>query len=467
MHIQADRLCLYGIPDESLLNQLKQWLKKDRKRSVVILEEDEGAVFRFPKEDRMNVVCVGADHTDLLKKLAWEGVFLSSHFLEKPGNSGKSEQAMREIFSTIIEKQTEVSLFASDYSERGLNLLKNLLFNLKSLSTVRPARGLFGKMVGIPAVIVGGGPSLAANKSLVSTLKNKALILSGGRALQDVTPHLAAAIDPHPTALKAPNCPFVFPARVSNQLLGKVKGEKLMIESSDNLPLEEWIERAINLYQEPFDGGWTVSTFLCQLALQMGCSPIILIGVDLSSPSPSPELQQKIEIEGRTYYTKSDFLFAAKWLSELSRLNPQVEWINASQTGLPLSGFKTSDLLDLPDRPEILQQLSAAIEDLPKLPINQAIHAEIKTSFQIVSTLCSKLLKELEKHFPRPPEESAQVALLEVEIEEQIAYQTFLKPVWDVWQHVFKREVPIDPNLPKGYGLELHKLLFMKELCQI
>jgi hypothetical protein len=69
----------------------------------------------------------------------------------------------------------------------------------------------------------------------------------------------------------------------------------------------------------------------------------------------------------------------------------------------------------------------------------------------------------MEKHFPHPPQEKGEYIVLEIELEDEVAYEKFLLPIWNVWKHIIQRE--IEPNVPKAYGIDVHRLLFMKRVC--
>ncbi len=88
---------------------------------------------------------------------------------------------------------------------------------------------------------------------------------------------------------------------------------------------------------------------------------------------------------------------------------------------------------------------------------------ELKGSFARVGELCGEMLELLEKLFPNTPEKNGDYALLEHAIAKEIAYIKFLKPVWDIWKHVFIRQIP--KEIPAEYGIGLNQWLFIQGIC--
>lgn len=466
---QADVFCVYGVPDPEFTSELEEWLEEEKNRVVLILEDEEKNLLSFsPKNERMKIF--SAKTSAGLKKAAWEWVFLEFDYAKRPGNPSKSLHAMEEIFSQMAFFQRGIHLVASKFKERGLDLLENFLKNSQLFSTAYPGQALFGKFHGIPAVICGAGPSLEKAMPLLHIIQDRALLFGGGTTLASLstaqlTPHFAGMIDPHlPEARlffhEAIENPVFFQAFANYSLLKRFQGPFLHIPGNEN----DFFEK------EVFEGGWNVTTFLTSLACHMGCNPIILVGVDLAQKEdrcyagglPRSEGGDLIQTK-EGFWTRRDWLFAADWFSDFANKHPEVEWINASE-GLPIRGFKEKGLPSIAfDRQiDLIGRIHSEIQNSKRGIYPEFSSKKLIQSFAKVSELCVKMIALLEKLFPNNPDKNGEYALLQLEIEKEKAYVQFLQPVWEVWKHVFARE--ISPEIPKAYGIGLNQWLFMKEV---
>lgn len=459
----ADVICLYGLPNHELYVDLTEWLNENQNRFLVILEDDERALLGQQGGHERIRLCY-AENDEALKKIAWEFVFLQFEYLKEPGNSSKKAENMEKFFAKMAYLEQGIRLVASDFQNKGLDLLKNLITNLP----LQAKRGdaLFGAFSGIPAIICGAGVSLEKEIPLLKELKDKALFFAGGTALSslgkyELSPHFGGIIDPHPPSSRyfrhnSFDIPLFFQSRANADLLKQMRGPLLWMPGSQNDFLTE----------ETFDGGWNVSTFLVAIAEQLGCNPIILVGVDLAQRGEKsyagdlerPEGGELIWVK-EDLYTRRDWIFAADWLTEYAHAHPEVEWINCSD-GLDIGGFKKGSLADIPFNKIDLNL--GQIETLPPAP-----HAfdlkEMKSSFANVGALCGEMLELLERLFPQTPEKNGDYALLQHALEKEGAYVKFLRPIWDVWKHVFARQLPKD--IPTEYGIGLNQWLFFKGIC--
>jgi hypothetical protein len=169
-----------------------------------------------------------------------------------------------------------------------MNTLANIVEVIKS----RPVKSLFGRLKGIPAIIVASGPSLDGNVRTLSEAKGKALIVALGSAMKPlisrgVKPDVVVAIDASSTnyehfagaetqGLSLLAEPMVHP-RVLEEFHGRV-----FMTSFDN-PVMRWLKPYVGDKGVSQMGGTVAITALDALR-KFGCSPIILVGQDLSFP---------------------------------------------------------------------------------------------------------------------------------------------------------------------------------------
>ncbi|HSX03995.1 MAG TPA: 6-hydroxymethylpterin diphosphokinase MptE-like protein, partial [Rhabdochlamydiaceae bacterium] len=423
MHSQVK--CLYGLPSPDLLLDLK------KKNQTLIVIEDAPEAFFTELED-VKIYFLGNDNEEeLFKQIAWDFVFIPFEMCEFPGNSSKSIERMKEIFQKLSYFQRGVNLTASDYQERGLDILKNILRNDLP---AKKGGDLFGAFKGIPAVICGGGASLEKNMEHLIHLKDKALIFSGGAGLNTlghfgIKPHFAAGIDPNPSldrflSQTAFETSFFYQSRFNFDQLRYFQGERLWIEGSGGFPIEEWL-----FSSTPFDGGWNVATFLTRLAYELGCNPIILCGVDLASKneklyaSKVEEQKEEHRVQfkdemGNIFYSKNDWIMAGQWLSGFAKEHPEVVCINCSE-GLKFDGFTAKSLneIDFSLQRDFEGLVHAKMQGASSIQIPQDQFALLNKSFYKSGQLCEKLIQVMEKYFPHSPQEKGDYILLEMELE--------------------------------------------------
>lgn len=479
-------LCLYSSPDAEMIPVLLQWLEEKQERYIIIFEQSEALLLRPGFHERVRF-CF-AHNEEAMRCLAWEFVFLHVDFFLYPENSLAENQMAKSIFNKMFKISEEIHLQASSYKERGLDGLKNVLKNWPVLLKARQGADLYGKFTNVPAIICGAGISLEKEITQLKSLENQALIFAGGTALCafsafGLTPHFVAAIDPHPMGKRfekhaLQNVPLFFQGRIQPQQLQQMGQQLLWIPSNCMDPAETWLCKELKSAHLAQETGWNVSTFLVAIAHAMGCNPIVFVGMDFVEESGKSyaggiqreEIGSLVKVSGQEdVWTRRDWIQAADWLSSWIKKYPDRRWINTSFQGLEIQGVEKKALKDLsfPKQKDLKSFVFNNVQDTNKLVKNEEWFVQKKeqllSSFVKVGVCCEKMLVLLEKIFPHSPERNGEYALLEIEIESELAYQDFLLPVWEVWKHVFARKVPQD--IPETYALGLNRWLFIKGIC--
>jgi hypothetical protein len=179
----------------------------------------------------------------------------------------------------------------------GRYLLQSLA-NLPVIAREGDAAALDGLFAGAPAVIVGAGPSLDRNLPALAALQDRAVIIGADTALRPllaggVRPHIMVGVDPaeqnarhlagvdrlqdvwlagegslHPTAFEG------------------FAGRTFVFKVSQHDPWP-WLA-ATGLDRGTLRAWGSVVTSAFDLALRMGCDPIVFAGLDLSYPVRQP-----------------------------------------------------------------------------------------------------------------------------------------------------------------------------------
>ena len=310
-------------------------------------------------------------------------------------------------------KEIHDSLLLSDAADFGCLAAAHAKKNLKE--PFRKAKEL--QFQGVPAILVGAGPSLEKNGHLLSSFRDKALIFAGGHALEKIPipPHFGACIDKDRPilSLKYPEVPLCFQARMHPENFSLFQGERLLVPDGHFSFINH-----LSSDEDLFDGGWTVGNCMVALALHFGCNPIVCVGMDYCYQ------------EGRRYAFSSkteeisqpDWELAVHWMHGVAYQNPKTTFINATEGGVPYFELKKLSSLHFEKIPHLQEKVELAISKLPK-------------------TIAS--FSSWEEH---------------LRSQSDVVSQKLLFPLWRIWEPLFKKE---------GFSnMELHQHLFFQRIIQ-
>ena len=210
---------------------------------------------------------------------------------EFPQAAARAKDKVRQILAGAQANEDARQKFAGRY------LLQSLA-NLAVIGREGNVASLDGLFRGRPALVVGAGPSLDDNLPALAALQERAVIIGVDTTLRPliaggVRPHIIVAVDPAP--LNAQHLTGVegltdiwLAAEVSlhPSVFGGFAGRTFVFKVSNHEPWP-WLRTA------GCDRGllrtWgSVVTPAFDLALRMGCDPIIFAGLDLSYPVRRP-----------------------------------------------------------------------------------------------------------------------------------------------------------------------------------
>lgn len=255
-------------------------------------------VREWQKTGRLTILA-GPDYIGLDKALA--ALPLST---EKPMIAGNPEvtRAYRDqsVQAARVISRAWFGARANDEAKRlnaGRYLL-NTLRNAGAIAKEGDAASLKGLCRGLPALVVGAGPSLDRNLADISRYRDRVVILAADTALR---PLLAAGIEPDvvvatdPTETNArhlcelPACSrthLVAEGSVDSESLSEFEGRTFFFRVSDHHPWP-WL-RNKGLDRGPLRAWGSVLTTAFDLALVMGCEPVVFAGADLAFTDGRP-----------------------------------------------------------------------------------------------------------------------------------------------------------------------------------
>lgn len=442
----ADIICKYGLSLD-FYAQAKPWLDAEEGRRLFWIENCSQRFGQFAKqlaEDPRGQIFYGETLLEqelAVQKIAWLSVYKKLAILD-------SEWKLR-----IETKYLAAQLLASDAADFGLSVAQHARTNFRK--PMRRFSSIQGSMKGVPAVVIGAGPSLEKNGHLLEAWQDKALLITAGSSIHSVKtrPSLAVMLDPHQSIGKPPfvGVPFCIQGRTHPKTRTCTSGEVLYFADS-HFAFEPWLAEA-NL----LNTGWTVGNGAVSVALELGCNPIILVGMDYcyragqkyawKQGGGDMPLVTSVNAAGEKVETQTDWLMAVHWMEEISVAHPEVTFINATAEGMKIGGlFQTSELPAPPQESGVNAKWQKVMQLAPVIKPSK----ERLESWKKSLAACRWNLSD-EEWNPPPIGNTARELLLE--------------PLWNIWGSVFERELMTDTQpISLSDKLELQKRLFFNRV---
>ncbi len=454
---ETDVLCLFGFDSSYVEKKLESWISSGDKHILLVQTKDLSDLEDF-------------------QKLSKQRVFQRFSYLVSPFLENQQQEEMKWLAMHYQTVQWHTHLEASDYQDFGVKVFRNLCDNYRS--GVEDSFSLLkNSLKGVPAFICGAGPSLTKAIPHLQKLQNQGVVFAGGAALgalssSNVPIDIAAGIDPDPSSDRfllqdSFDAPFFYQSRFSSSLLSLVQGPLFQVPSSSGLQIED---------KSSFDAGCTVTTFCAALALHLGCSPLIFVGMDLAYEDETTKYAQKLpgkqESSATVLYedlhTQKDWVIAAKWLENLATTYPDVSFYTVGDQGLSLKGFQRVTFSKMIEKMDYSYDLGSLIHLLKmqgetkdsflieRLEKREKIQKSLKDSLIQIDSILSLF----EKAYPEDPSSQGPFILHLFALYNEIVYQHLLEPLWNVWRF------PLERNLHTEYEKKLHQCLFFKRVLE-
>lgn len=489
--LKRDVLCGFGLDVEKVFAQHRLWLEGREEKYLVFLDtdprkaptlfsSDKGREILSHPRVRYYLLERGKEE-EVFRNIAWEFVFLRFGFFPIESDEGKSAYDHLRYFLDGVHS------LASFYADRGVQVIGNLWSNAEHLSEAFVALEGKDSFKGIPAVICGAGPSLSEHLPQLKEVQDRALFFGGGSALSalskgGIRPNFAASIDPNPpyrrfAAHSAFEVPFFYLTRLSQEIFRLVHAPLHWVATEGVYPFEKWMTEKLGFDSRGFDAGWNVVTFSLSLARYLGCDPIVLVGVDLAADGEQTYAGETADVQeedgwirtkqgNKEVLTKRDFLVAARWIDETFASSDRT-LISTSKEGLELKSAKklifeevvklylhrSFDLEGWVHSELFSHTFPAAMKDKV-----DAILLELEKSLNRSHHFCEEIVKQIGASFPKDPMDNGKVVIADLDLQDEIAYQKILQPLWDVWRFVFLRRKEITRDWE--HGGYLNKILF-------
>lgn len=273
------------------------------------------------------------------------------------------------LISCIINFNTTVTF--------KYNWLNNFKHNMTYLFQHPGIDVLKNKFVKFPAIIVSAGPSLDKNIHLLKQAKDKAVIIGVGTSLKaiqntGVRPDIVVSVDPaeanwkHFQSTDYDDVYLVGDILSYYKILDQHNGKKFFFSTSAYNVIQKLLPDEYGL--PPLRGGGSVSHSAMELALLMGCEPVIFIGQDLAikedgtthasntiysvEKDESGESLMEVEgIDGTNVETPVRFYSFLRWFEKRLAMLPEKKLIiDATEGGAKIKGTKVMDFKDALDK---------------------------------------------------------------------------------------------------------------------
>ncbi|MCB1114087.1 MAG: DUF115 domain-containing protein [Chlamydiia bacterium] len=382
---QVEVLVVYGLGLGYPYQALKPWLKAFSHRKVIFLEDDMDVLYEFLKReaclellDDLQAEIRVIPKEDALQELYFKNLaqrFLYHRFFftgipsyqrEKGGEFQLFKYFFEQSHYFLLVSVGEVLGYAKDFYQ-------NFWGNLHKISESKLFSKLKDAFKGVPAIVVGAGPSLGKQIPLLKKLQDKALIISGGTATNvlnanGISPHLHLALDPfEPSFSRALastsfETPVIYKLRYNRQAFEVTFGPLIYLNAGFRYSGEKWLEEILGIEHLDIELGSNVVNASCALSGVLGCNPVVTVGVDLAytedasygpgikphaltpdqfkSRVPEEEMIYRSDVYGKPVKTLMKWVTESLWYSGFKKTYPDLEFVNATEGGIGFPGIE-------------------------------------------------------------------------------------------------------------------------------
>jgi len=382
-------LVIHGFDQGYAYTLLKPWLQDNPHRIIIFLENNPHSLKNFlssPEalpflKDRQVWLYYGNTPEDMdraIYQFSSTYPLYTIYFDALPKRDPKIVEGLRTIGRFIWLRNRDS---AYEYIEASIAFTHNVYSNIYLLPESRDFTPFHNSFKNVPAIIVGAGPSLSKNRHLLHDLKDKALIIAGGTAINalnagHIQPDLAVGVDPNHQFYNrilsntAWEVPFVYYYRMYRRAISLVHGDKLFLNLSPGMAVPKWIHDELGIsfpcpIQQEF---FNVINLATLLAIVMGCNPILFVGLDLAytddssyasglqslasqktwsalrSKHASEEIHIRHDIHGNPIKTLWKWIIESIWYSKLQTDHKDIQFINCTEGGLGFQGITNENL---------------------------------------------------------------------------------------------------------------------------
>jgi 6-hydroxymethylpterin diphosphokinase MptE-like protein len=299
---------------------------------IVVYEPDPGVlrtVLEYGPLD-LGPIPIASNLADLTK--IWRDFaarLVDVRVLTTPGYYRAYPAQVREFVDMIPTLLQRTAISKATYQNRAKVWVQDIIDNVELLTHSPPFLTLGGRFAGVPAFIVGAGPSLDKNIHLLREAARKGILFatnSGAIALgkHGIEPQVICCIESIDSSSKLGALPFIDRAVRAFSL--SAAPESLRTGKGPLMPVHEHIAQFTGALEDltghgglPMSG--SVSTIATSLARVLGCSPLVLVGHDLAYSGGRTYANGTGYESSRAEIDEKTGVINLKWNDELVRLH--------------------------------------------------------------------------------------------------------------------------------------------------
>ncbi len=390
--VDTDVLYVFGVGFGYYYDAIEPWLRAEPGHTVVFLEDDLHVIAEFFKTERAHRLLEdsqahlvylkeGSSLKDLLGEQYWNYAMTKAKVSALKYYEEIKEKMLSEIAHEISYSSDLKKALLDEYLSFGGPFFVNYYRNMLHLSKSYFGDKLFGKFANVPAIICGAGPSLEKNGPLLKQLSQRALIFAGGSSINilnnlGIQPHFCAGIDPNDAQQvrlrnnQAFEVPYFYRQRLNYGAFQTVHGPRLYVTGSGGYDVAEFFEERLGIQGNFFEEGHNVINFASEIAYQMGCNPIIFVGMDLAFTDRKtysagvtfdPKVEQRTldeyanfetvgmlrkDVFGNPIYTLWKWVAEAEWIGSWAENHSECRLINCTEGGIGFPGIPNQTLVE-------------------------------------------------------------------------------------------------------------------------
>lgn len=240
------------------------------------------------EDTQFNIFSLEQEHIDKVKESIIQNTFNGIRIIIHPGYEQVFTKEVKDTIELIRDYLRNTIMARSTSIYFSKMWYESTIKNLKYICNSKSVTDIEGCYEGKPAVIVSAGPSLDKNIKELKKVKNKFVIISGGRTLKallenDIVPDYLCIVDGSEESymlvedyIDKYNIPLVSSELVPYKVLEKIRGEKLFYANSQE------INKLLKTKTKNLSVGGSVAHLCTMFAIHCKCNPIIFVGQDLA-----------------------------------------------------------------------------------------------------------------------------------------------------------------------------------------
>ncbi|MDF2549485.1 MAG: hypothetical protein K0S07_552 [Chlamydiales bacterium] len=528
-------LYIYGIGMAHSYRALLPWLKSDPGNYLIYLEDDPRVIKELLLQDSVRdlfldkqvvVAPLESKTGEELDDLAYQFIHMPFQIQALEHYERKKNDRFKEIQLKIMHASAYTNFVGMEFLGHGASFFQNFYQNVLHMGESHSAAHLFGQFQGIPAIIVGAGPSLNRNLNLLKTLKERAVIFAGGSGINALTsqgmlPHFGASVDPNAEQYKRMSrqsgheVPFFYKTRVHHRSFLSLHGPRLYLSGNTGYPISDWIDRELGSGGQRVTEGHNVLHMLIDVAHKMGCNPIIFVGMDLAFSELSsyasgvvdkPNVSQaeitkqthlndnaflRPGFDGKPVYTLWKWVAEARYTANYAKEHPETTFINATEGGLGIEGIANSSLADVAKahlnktyelESRIFKEIERARFSIPQdkifdtfLKLQESLTSSIGILGELIDclkALSHSISNEMREHVS---DVLKQITSLLQKLADEVAHEEILKPVGHIrsvlmnreFETIEREEASAKDSLLKYASSNITEYTFLKECAEV